>query len=66
MSALPPGSDINLLGYRERIVDLDTKISDSAFDLRVLHDFALLAGGSVTSVPTDLAQDRHTFQDLEA
>ena len=30
-----PMSDINLLGYRERIVDLDTKISDSAFDLRM-------------------------------
>ncbi len=30
-----PMSDINLLGYRERIVNLDTKISDSALDLRV-------------------------------
>ena len=30
-----PCSDINLLGYRERIVDLDTRISDSALDLRM-------------------------------
>ncbi len=30
-----PTSDINLLGYRERIVDLDTKVSDSALDFRV-------------------------------
>ena len=30
MSAPPPCSDINLLGYRERIVDLDTKVSDGA------------------------------------
>jgi hypothetical protein len=30
-----PMSDINLLGYRERIVNLDTKIPDSALDLGV-------------------------------
>ncbi len=30
-----PMSDINLLSYRERIIDLDTKVSDSALDLRV-------------------------------
>ena len=27
--ALPPCSDINLLGYRERIVDLDTKVAQT-------------------------------------
>ena len=30
-----PMSDINLLGYGERIVNLDTKISDSALDFRM-------------------------------
>ncbi len=30
-----PMSDIDLLGNRERIVNLDTKVSDSALDLRV-------------------------------
>ena len=30
-----PMSDINLLGYGERIVNLDTKVSDSALDFRV-------------------------------
>ncbi len=50
MSTLPPCSDINVLGYRERIVDLDTKISDSALDLRMseqLLDCALIAGAPV-------------------
>ena len=33
VSALPPCSDIRLLGDRECIIDLDTKVSDSALDL---------------------------------
>ena len=36
--ALPPCSDINLLGNRERIVDLDTKVSDGALHLRVAQE----------------------------
>jgi hypothetical protein len=39
-----------LLGNRERIVDLDTKVSDSALDLRVSQqqlDRAQIAGAPV-------------------
>ena len=35
MSALPGFSDLNLFRYRERVVDLNTKIPDSAFDFGV-------------------------------
>src|SRR5690349_5219818 len=31
----PSDSDINLFGYRERIINLDTEIADRAFDLGV-------------------------------
>ena len=30
-----PGSDVNLLGQRQRIVDLDPEVSDGALELRV-------------------------------
>ncbi len=33
VSALPPTSDINLFGDRERIIDFDTEVSDRAFHL---------------------------------
>ena len=33
MSALPPTSDIDLLGNREGIIYLDAQVSDSALDL---------------------------------
>jgi hypothetical protein len=32
-SALPSGSDVDLLGDCESIIDLDTEIPDGAFDL---------------------------------
>jgi hypothetical protein len=33
---LCPGiSDVNLFGYRQRIIHLDTEVSDGAFDLGV-------------------------------
>ena len=35
MSALPSGSDIDMFSDSKRIVDLDTEVSDGAFDLRV-------------------------------
>ena len=35
MSALPHYSDVDLLGYGERVVDLDSEIADRALDLRV-------------------------------
>jgi len=35
MSALPLFSDINLLGYGERVINLDSEIADRALDLRV-------------------------------
>lgn len=35
MSALPRFSDIDLLGYGERVIDLDSEIADRALDLRV-------------------------------
>ena len=33
MSALPSTSDVNLLRYRERVIDLNAQISDGALDL---------------------------------
>ena len=35
MSALPHVSDVDLLGYGERIIDLDSEVTDRALDLRV-------------------------------
>jgi hypothetical protein len=35
MSALPHFSDIDLLGYGERVINLDPEIADRALDLRV-------------------------------
>jgi hypothetical protein len=35
MSALPHFSDIDLLGYSERIINLDSEIANRALDLRV-------------------------------
>lgn len=35
MSALPHLSDIDLLGYGERVINLDSEIADRALDLRV-------------------------------
>jgi hypothetical protein len=35
MSALPRFSDIDLLGYGERVINLDSEIADRALDLRV-------------------------------
>jgi hypothetical protein len=35
VTALPRGSDINLLGDRERVIDLDAKVSDRALHLGV-------------------------------
>ena len=35
MSALPRFSDIDLLGYGESVIDLDSEIADRALDLRV-------------------------------
>ena len=35
MSALPGDSDINLFGNSERVINLNAKISDRAFDLGV-------------------------------
>ncbi len=50
-SAPPPCSDINLLGDRERIIDLDTKVSDSALDLRMPEQ--QLDCAQITSAPVD-------------
>jgi hypothetical protein len=41
---LCPGiSDVNLFSYRKRVIDLNTEVSDSAFDFGVpqqeLHDY---------------------------
>jgi hypothetical protein len=49
--ALPPCSDINLLGNRERIVDLDTKVSDGALHLRVAQEE--LYCPQIASAPVD-------------
>jgi hypothetical protein len=35
MSALPHFSDVDLLGYRKRIIDLNSQIADRTLDLRV-------------------------------
>jgi hypothetical protein len=35
LSALPHFSDIDLLGYGERVINLDSEIADRALDLRV-------------------------------
>jgi len=35
MSALPHFSDIDLLGYGERVINLDTEIANRALNLRV-------------------------------
>ena len=35
MSALPQFSDVDLLGYGERVISLDSEIADRALDLRV-------------------------------
>ena len=35
MSALPLFSDVDLLRYGERIIDLDSEIADRTLDLRV-------------------------------
>ena len=35
MSALPRFSDIDLFGYGERVINLDSEIADRALDLRV-------------------------------
>src|SRR4051812_23038217 len=39
IAALPIDSNINLLSYRESVVDLDTKISDCALDLCVTQQY---------------------------
>jgi hypothetical protein len=48
---LCPGfSDVNLFGYRQRIIHLDTEVSDGAFDLGVAEqelDSAEVAGSAV-------------------
>ena len=35
MSALPHFSDVDLLGYGERVINLDSEIADRALDLGV-------------------------------
>jgi hypothetical protein len=35
MCALPQFSDVDLLGYGKRIIDLNSEITDRTFDLRV-------------------------------
>ena len=35
MSALPQFSEVDLLGYGKRIIDLNSEITDRTFDLRV-------------------------------
>jgi len=35
MCALPQFSDVDLLGYGKRIIDLNSQITDRTFDLRV-------------------------------
>ena len=35
MSALPHFSDVDLLGYNERVINLNSEIADRALDLRV-------------------------------
>ncbi len=35
MSALPHVSDVDLLGYGERIIDFDSEVTDRALNLRV-------------------------------
>lgn len=35
MSALPQFSDVDLLGYGKRIIDLDSEVANCALDLRV-------------------------------
>jgi hypothetical protein len=37
MSALPHFSDVDLLGYGERVINLDSEIADRALDLRVAY-----------------------------
>ena len=36
MSALPHFSDVDLLGYNERVINLDSEIADRALDLLIL------------------------------
>ena len=38
MSALPSGSDVNLLGDGQGIIDLDTEVSDGALHLCIAEE----------------------------
>jgi hypothetical protein len=51
MSALPGNSDIDLFCYGQGVIDLDTEVSDGAFDLGVAEQE--LHGPQVTSAPVD-------------
>jgi hypothetical protein len=48
-SALPGTSDINLLCYRERVVDFDAEIAGGAFDFRVAQQ--KLDGPKIAGAP---------------
>ncbi len=47
----PDISDVSLLRYRERVVDLDTKVADGALDLGVPEQE--LDGPQITGAPID-------------
>src|SRR5262245_53854494 len=47
----PGTSDINLLRYRERVVNVNAEISDGAFDLRVAQQ--KLDGPKIAGAPID-------------
>jgi hypothetical protein len=47
----PGSSDVNLFRYGEGIIDLDTEVPDSAFDLGITEQE--LHGSQITSTPVD-------------
>src|SRR5258707_13211995 len=51
MSALPGNSDIDLFRYGQGVIDLDTEVSDGAFDLGVAEQELHGPPGQLTLVP---------------
>ena len=51
MSALPPVSDVDLLGDCKRVVDFDAKVSNGALNLGVTQE--KLDSPQITGAPVD-------------
>ena len=51
MSALPHFSDFDLLGYGQRVIDLDSEIADCTLDLRITEQE--LNGSKISRVVVD-------------